>query len=201
MRLTTEQRLARLERGRVAERERRYVERPLRAEQAEAALVIVGDDVGCDRLGPDARDRHLARLEDQIADGQDQTAVVDHSTTALALGAERRGGARIGRDQRTDLHDARERIGLGVLCPRRRGRCEPEQEDGRRGDAPGPALRAAAGIDASELVGHRWRFRAGQRRSLGASAGGLAFERQYGAHSGSDQRLRGVAWVRRRPRT
>ena len=97
-----------------AERDRRRVEGHDRAQQAEAARVIVADDLRRQHAPAVVGDRDLVGLDDQVADRHDQPVAVDQHAAALALAAEGGCAARIGHRSRAHLdHRAQERGGVG----------------------------------------------------------------------------------------
>ena len=81
-------RIALLEVGGLADRQRLDLERLEGAQQPEAGLVIVADHAG--RHGAAGVGDHLGgvRLDHQIADGEHQAVLVDQDAAAFALAAE-----------------------------------------------------------------------------------------------------------------
>jgi len=67
--------------------------------------VIVTDQRRRQRLAVGRNDLDAVRLDNQIADGQDETAVVDDDAAAFALCAQRARRARILRRRRAQKHD------------------------------------------------------------------------------------------------
>ena len=75
-----------VELGRSAERYVLYAQGGERPQQAEAGVVVVGDDFGGNGLLAGQQNLRAFRLEDQVADGQHQTVRTDYHARPFTLG-------------------------------------------------------------------------------------------------------------------
>ena len=125
--------LLRLERVRIAKPYGRRAELRRGAHQAEAGLVVIGDDVGGHRLSARTLHRHRRGLENEVADGEHEAAVIDDDAVALASAAKSRGRARVRRNLGAESHHGGDHVSqrlLGAARTRpRHGRCQrPRQK-------------------------------------------------------------------------
>src|SRR5207248_3358020 len=134
--------------ARIAERNRRGVERSDAANQPESARVVVTDDRRRERSTLGIGNFDVVRFDDQIADRQHEAFVADHDARALALATERSDAARVGDRGGGNLDDCAEQpfavdlaVGVGGLLARlldgwrglrRRGRCNRNQRECER---------------------------------------------------------------------
>lgn len=102
---------AQLQRIGIAEHQMFQPDRLLGADQAEAAFVVVADDVGGPVVAIDVGDGDGVGFHDQVADGDDQAILADQDTVALALCAQRLGRAAVLRDGGAQADHRRERAG------------------------------------------------------------------------------------------
>src|SRR5438270_806680 len=99
--------------ARVAQLQRRDVERRDRLYQPETGAVVVANDARRTHMAFVVDDLDIVSLDDQIADGKNQAALADHHAGAFALGAERRRAACVGQRARLDGHyRSKERLGV-----------------------------------------------------------------------------------------
>ena len=94
----------------LAERHRLDLERLGGAQQAEAGVVVVADDVGGGLAAGIGDDLGGMRLDHQVADGEDQALVVDDDAGAGALLAETFDRAPVRIDVGLELHDRGEQF-------------------------------------------------------------------------------------------
>ena len=111
-----EQGLADVDRLGDTEPDRLDVHRERGADQAQAGVVVVADDLGRDPLAIGGVEVDSGGLEDQVADGQDQPASVDDHPAAATLAPQRVGGAGVGRHLRLHADDGGHRLGRACLC-------------------------------------------------------------------------------------
>src|SRR5580658_10929417 len=90
--------------ARAAEWERRHAEPTQRLHQAEPGLPVMGEHVPGDGAAVGRAEPEALGLDDEIADGEHETAFADHHAAAAALRAEDRGGGRVLRYIRLKTH-------------------------------------------------------------------------------------------------
>jgi hypothetical protein len=119
-------RLAELDRAGAAELERRQAEPAQGLDQAEARLLVIGQDMAGGDPSVDIGQPDALRLGDQIADGQDETVGADNHAAAGTLRAQDRGREGIPGDHGLQGHDRPQGMveveiaGLGLRLPRER---------------------------------------------------------------------------------
>jgi hypothetical protein len=134
-----------------AEGHRRARDWPEGAHEAEPGLVIVGDDPGGYRRALGIGHGDAGGLDDEVTDGEDEAAAVDHDAAAGAFRAEERRGSGLCRDLGIDAHDGvqeifgwrlRDRFGHGAACHERREgdpkNCAPQRRQHRLAHGPCP---------------------------------------------------------------
>ena len=136
-----EYRVALDEAGRIAEGQRRSIERDDRAHERQSGCMVIADH-RCRKLAAASVDQSdLFGLDDEVTDREHQAVGTDHDAGALALAAQRRRAARVWHRSSLHLDDGTEEL-LGVdacaglsfrladaECGERRR--EPEREHGR----------------------------------------------------------------------
>ena len=91
--------------GGIAERQRRRRQRHDGAHEAESRRVVVRHHARGKDLAPLIDEAHFVRLDDQVADRDDESVVPDDDAGALAFLSERRAAARIGNCPHAHLED------------------------------------------------------------------------------------------------
>ena len=92
--------------------------------------MIVTQDTGRHGLAAGVGDVHVRRLEDQVADGKDETVGVDEDAAAFPQRTEGSGRARLRRHLRADLHHGVEGLGGELLAgDMRRNRQNKNKDD------------------------------------------------------------------------
>ena len=100
-----------IERFGIAEGHRHHlVERVPGAQQPEAGLVVVGEDVGRDALPAPGANPRVGGFQDEVADGDDEPGAVDDDAASQSFVAEDGGGAGVVGDPCFDRHDGAENL-------------------------------------------------------------------------------------------
>jgi len=114
------------ERGRIAELERLAASRGEKAQQREAARMVVGRDRRRQHAPIGGRDLNRFRLDHEIPDGEHEP-FADQDARAAPLGAQRGGAAGVRPDLRLHPDDGRKDLFRLVLCRKGTGREQKNQ--------------------------------------------------------------------------